>query len=84
MWVSREHYDWLINTNPNKMVELARQAQTVLITKMQTENYMLYEKIGELNTLIQRLERQVADKDMRDYGVGSKWGQEARRLAEEV
>ena len=84
MWVSKEHYDWLINVNPNKMVELARQAQTVLITKMQTENYMMYEKIGELNILVRRLEKQVADKDMRDYGVDSKWGQEARRLAEEV
>ena len=82
MWMSREHYDWLLNVNPNERVAAQRETGNVLIVKMQTENYMLQEKIGELNILVRRLEKQVADKDMRDYGVDSKWGKEAQKMAE--
>ena len=81
MFISKDHYHWLINVNPAERVAAQRQTDLVLITKMQTENYMLQEKIGELNVLVRRLERQVADKDMRDYGVDSKWGQEAQKMA---
>ena len=65
MWVSKEHYNWLLNGHVHERVDAVRKEKDLLITKQQTENYMLYEKVGELNVLLLRTEKRLADVEWR-------------------
>ena len=69
MWISKSHYDWLINTNLNRAVDAVRKEKDLLITKQQTENYMLYEKVGELNVQMRRVQQRLDVMHDRYYNL---------------